>query len=303
MADQVGDLISLKGWQPSLSNTRLTHHGARSVTGCRRFHRSSLSSCMGSYRCREGVTPSSESLSTISTEMLKSYTTSSTISGRSMENLTPVHLTRTGAFRELLNQISRGYSRYTSGSLPPRKTLAFVLKMHDRYGVCSTSQQRWRANKKGQASARLVLLEEHEQIHWWLLVREEGEGLVTQLETLSDAKSKAGRVAYCGYELVRETKKGAERPRWTWRMQDATVTQWRDKIRNSVRSQRDDGVRQIMHSLRRVPTFSGVRPQAYSLAAFTKSEWKRARRGNFPVPDIALGWQGRYKQAKTRPLT
>jgi len=219
-----------------------------------------------------------------------------------MDNLTPVHLTRTGAFRELLNQVSRGYSRYTSGGLSPRKTLAFVLKMHDRYGVCSTSQQRWRATKKGEAPARLVLLEEHQQIHWWLLVREEGEGLVTQLETLSDAKTKAGRVIYSGYELVRETKKGADKPRWTWRMQDVTVAQWRDKIRKSARSQRDDGVRQIMHSLRRVPTFSGVRSQAYSLAAFTKAEWKRARRGNFPVPDIALGWQGRYKQAKTRPL-
>lgn len=214
-----------------------------------------------------------------------------------------LHPNKTEAMRRLLHLISHGSTGWTGGEVPRTKAEALVLKFTDRYRIDATPDQRWRAKKRGEAAAALVMLEGAERadpLTWWLLVTP-GAGLVRQLETLQDATRKGQRIEVTGYELVQTPRKGALAA-WTWRMTAATVEAWEERIRVAVRHRSEDQIRQALWSLGHVPGFREIRSQAYRLHALMRGEWQRTQRGEWPYDKFFVGWVGRYKSPKGAPV-
>lgn len=214
-----------------------------------------------------------------------------------------LHPNKTEAMRRLLHLVSHGSTGWTGGEVPRTKAEALVLKFTDRYRIDATPDQRWRAKKRGEAAAALVMLEGAERtdpLTWWLLVTP-GEGLVRQMEILQDGTRKGQRITLTGYELVQTPRKGALAS-WTWRMTAATVEAWEERIRVAVRHRSEDQIRQALWSLGRVPGFREIRTQAYRLHTLMRGEWQRTQRDEWPYEKFFVGWVGKFKAAKGAPV-
>jgi len=207
---------------------------------------------------------------------------------------------KTDAMRQILNMVSRGYSRYTTGEVQITKAEALYLKFSDRYGIAMTAQQKWRAKERGEANAHFVAWIEDETIHWWLLATN-GQGVINDLEKLQDASDKKTRIEITGYELVKTPREGAK-AQWSWRMTTQTYQDWESRLKAAVRHFSDDGMRQAIYSLKRVPAFAESRRQAFTLAKLAKEDWKRIKRDEWPYGEVYLGWFGQYKKADALPL-
>lgn len=197
--------------------------------------------------------------------------------------------------RNILDAVSKGYVHYVHGAIKPSKFHAFSIKLADRYGTERNAQQRYRAKAKGHANSKLFAWFDGELIQWVLTVTE-GDGLVTQLESLNDATSKKTRLIVDSYELVKTPRAGRQAA-WTWRMTKQAIEDWQSRIKSSVRQKHDDAIRQALWSLKRVPSFHEVRKQGFALAKLMKSEWRRSMRSEWPYGEIYIGWQGKFKKA------
>ncbi|MGV0950939.1 MAG: hypothetical protein ACOYB3_09705 [Azonexus sp.] len=214
-----------------------------------------------------------------------------------------LHPSKTEGMRRLLHLVAHGSTWWTGGEVARTKAEALTLKFLDRYRIDASADQRWRAKRRGEASAALVMLEGNEladPLHWWLLATP-GEGLVRQLETLRDATRKGQRIEHTGYELVQTPRKGALAA-WTWRMTAATIDAWEERIRVAVRHRSEDQIRQVLYSLGHVPGFREIRTQAYRLHTLVRGEWQRTQHDPWPYEQLHVGWVGRYRQPKGAPV-
>ena len=202
---------------------------------------------------------------------------------------------KTDAMRKILLLVSQGHFRYVSGIVTAKKAKALHLKFSDRYRVDATTQQRYRAKKKGQANTHLILWSENKEIYrWWILVSA-GEGLVCDLETLLDATNRKTRIELTGYEVVKMPRKD-NLAAWTWRMTQENFQAWQERLKASVRSKSSEAIRQAMFSLKATPGFAGSRRQAFLLLREAQGDWKRVQKGDFPHSDLFITWYGRFKK-------
>lgn len=201
---------------------------------------------------------------------------------------------KTDFMRQLMNSVSKGYFFYTSGNIDPKKFESLHYKFCDRYQIDRNTQQRYRAKLKGICNSKLIAWLDGDSVQWVLLVTD-GEGLVGQLESLSDVRNKKSRLTVDAYELVKEPRKGQEAA-WTWRMCANAYREWEERIKTSIRQKNEDRIRQALWSLKRIPGFRSVRQQAFKLLSMAKGEWKRSMRSEWPHGDIFIGWQGRFKK-------
>ena len=208
-----------------------------------------------------------------------------------------VFIYKTDAMRRILQLVSRGYTRYTTGQSHPKKLQSMIYKFEDRYGINRTTQQRYRAKVKGEANAQLVLwLSSDDVVEWWLLVTS-GEGVVKDLETLLNTTQRSERIEVTGYSLSKRPRKESGSA-WTWRMTDDNYTAWQERLRTAVVSKNDELIRQAMFSLKRTPAFSGSRKQAFALFRYAKAHWKKINGSEWPYEDIYIGWFGKFQKAK-----
>jgi hypothetical protein len=237
-----------------------------------------------------------ESLLSIATIVLYSYKALTT-KQQKFYAMSQVYTHKTDAMRQLLNLVSRGYSRYTRGTVAPKKLEALTLKFEDRYRIEKTSQQRFRSRIKDEANCFLIAwLESPEVVHWWLVVTA-GTGLIEDLETLQDAAHKKTRIELTGYELVKTPREGT-RAQWSWRMTTECYGAWETRLKTAVRQYSDDALRQALFSLKRVPAFAESRKQAFALAKLAQAEWARSKSTAWPYGAIYLGWFGQFKKAE-----
>lgn len=70
---------------------------------------------------------------------------------------TPVSPSKSAALSRTLDLVSRGYTRYISGTCPAHKAIALANKFHDKYGVGCSPAQRITRKQKGLANTALVM--------------------------------------------------------------------------------------------------------------------------------------------------
>lgn len=206
---------------------------------------------------------------------------------------------RTDAMRQIL-KLLRHNENYISGKTDLRYAPVIAAK-HESYGAFVDEMSRYRWKKKGIASVRTVYLIDEDRFFYWVFVSK-GQGLVCELEELKSTINKHTRVEFAGYEAVRMPRKGEEGSPWTWQFTAERYKRLKDDIQEVIRVKDFEKIHQWMHSLRRAPSFAGVRRQAYALAKGAEGEWKRSAKGPFPTVSFAMGWQGKYKVAKQVPL-
>ena len=203
--------------------------------------------------------------------------------------------------RRIVHHVSHAYSHYASGEVAPQKAHKLSLKFIDRYGVDRTTQQRYRAKKKGEANAHLVMLFEKDSdvISWWLLATE-GQGLAHDMEDLKDAKGRKTRIQFKGYELSVKPRKGEGlKPAWTWAMTAENKEAWRECLQVAVRARDQSLMKQALYSLKRTQGFARSRRDAFALFNETKRYWTKKRKGEWPYGDIFVSFHGRHKTAIT----
>lgn len=207
---------------------------------------------------------------------------------------------KTDYMRYITRLVSQGYIFWLSGEMdadPHYKIISMLAKFDDRYSVNATSQQRFRRRQKGLASVRFLawFCLKTLRLHWILLAT---EGQLDGGETFHDSRLKKQRIQISGYELKRQPRKGMS-PALSWAMTPETYEYWRSEIRFAIRQRDNQEFRQIWYSLRRVAGFRTLRKQVYRLQSYAIAEWKRSRKGDYPIEKIFVGWVGKYQKAET----
>lgn len=206
---------------------------------------------------------------------------------------------RTDAMRQILKLLQHN-ERYVDGCFDLRFAPVEAAK-HEAYGAFIEEMTRYRRKKNGIANVRAVYLLDNLRVFYWLFVSE-GDGLVAEIESLKNTTNKKDRVQFAGYEALRLPRQGEEGSPWTWQFRADRYNRLEEEITEAVRQKDFETIRQWSYSLKRAPSFAGVRKQAYKLAKKAEAEWQRSASGAFPSGSFAMGWQGRFKEAKQVPL-
>ncbi|WP_199734449.1 hypothetical protein [Aquitalea palustris] len=178
-----------------------------------------------------------------------------------MSASTPIARSKTAALARILDNVPKGYHRYTCGTVAARKAEALAQKFHTLYGIgCSPAQ---RLIRKGKGLANVVLV-----MHWpvdaekveWLLLATDGKGLET--ETLRDVGDKQ-RLKWLGYELARHTNRA--KVMWTWRRTKDEMTELHALIAMQANQHDTAAISETLERIARQPGFRGVRTQSWAL--------------------------------------
>ncbi len=213
----------------------------------------------------------------------------------------PIILYKAVLMQRIADAVRYGYRWHVSGTVPLNKATAFVRKFSSLYLVDARKDARYRRKRDGFGNAILFLWQPQPDgpLPWWLLVTD-GDHPAHVLEPLCDGDTV--RVQCTGYELVRLTKPGHDRPVLTWRMSKQTYAGWRERIIKTVRTRSSEQLYQAWHSLYHTPGFSGIRSQVGQLVALLRAEWRRSRPEPFPLSQGKLWYIQRLKTA-SRPLS
>ncbi|EBH0783660.1 hypothetical protein FJ875_26310 [Salmonella enterica] len=210
---------------------------------------------------------------------------------------------KTDYLRYIIRLVSQGYTFWISGEMdavPHYKIVSMLAKFDDRYSIHATSQQRFRRRQKDLASVRFLawFCPRTFRLHWILLAT---DGQLAGDEIFHDSRLKKQRIQVSGYELKLQPRKGML-PALSWAMTPETYEFWRSEIRLAIRQRDNQEFRQIWYSLRRVAGFRTLRKQVYRLQSYAIAEWKRSRKGDYPVEKIFVGWVGKFQKAETLTL-
>ncbi|WP_176079431.1 hypothetical protein [Paraburkholderia tropica] len=188
---------------------------------------------------------------------------------------TPIARSKTAALARVLDVITKGYCRYTQGTVSASKAESMARKFHLCYGIGCTPAQRVTKRKRGLANALLVMYwpEGRQQVEWLMLVAD-GEGM--EGETLLGIADKP-RLVWLGYELVRRPERG--RTAWTWRRTASEMAELYALIAEYGNKRNVKLLGGLLQTLANQPGFHGVREQSMRL-------FQEARRlgfsGDFP---------------------
>ena len=172
-----------------------------------------------------------------------------------------------------------GYHYYTIGYVPYERAARLVNKFDRYYRISADKNERHRARLRGEGSAYLLLYIAPDQDRlMFILMVTDGDHPAHKLENLKDAREPHARITITGYELVRQTRAGSDRPVITWRMTKSNYENWRERIRKTVRSRGEKSVQEMITTLVHSPGFSGIRTQVKRLGQLFRAEWKRANR-------------------------
>lgn len=195
--------------------------------------------------------------------------------------------------QRVCDYVRTGHKAYISGVTDTSKIFNTWEKLVRNNPVFDDKLKAFRARERGEATGRLLLYQNPrnpEKIFWFLLVHGKKEQL-PKGENWKHAEDPHNRIHFTGYELVRVTKEGLEKPVWTWRYTRERYEDLRDSMVLSIRSNRDQDFKNLIQKIFGTMGFSGSREQAKNLATLAKEEWKR-RRQNDEIPEIpkGIGW-------------
>lgn len=207
----------------------------------------------------------------------------------------PIFTYKVDAMRSLQLLVSRGeYLRYTSGIIPKAKLKSMIFKMEDRYRINATKQMRYRAKQRGEANSKIVLWQDGDDMHFWLMVTN-GTGAVSDLEPLKDTTNKRTRIEITGYELIRVKK---EKTTWTWRLSQDNYSTFEERIKIACRHKNSQQIEQCFYSLQHMPVFAEMRKQCFKLFKLLQAEYLRSHKAPYPKT-LVKGFYGRFKAPTT----
>ena len=184
------------------------------------------------------------------------------------------------AMQAISDAVCRGQTYYVSGVTSVEK-LPNALSVFDlKYGAFADRNERARRKRSGVGNVTAVLLfdSKNNKVDWLLLTTppKVARHTIHETDKLKDSLTSGQRIEINGFELVRLTKKGIEKPRWTWRMTKSIFQVWRDYVIVTVRSRSHHRMENMLYQLASSPGFGGIRDQAKDLIKLYKAEVKRA---------------------------
>lgn len=212
--------------------------------------------------------------------------------------------------------VRTGHIHWTAGVVPVDRVHRLVRKFTRLYAVGLDRNRRFRAKRRGEANATLLLVwmsTVQTHIQWVLLVTP-GDHPAHELERLEDAGTREGRVHLFDYELVHLTKRRSVRRRYpgsvsdtdhptpagerttsdpgqgrlvhTWRMRLDVYETLRERALAAARGRNAGEVRALLQELYHVPGFYGVRQQVGRVVALLRREYQRRRGSLAGFPEL-----------------
>lgn len=204
---------------------------------------------------------------------------------------------KTPFMQRIADIVRAGHTQYIMGTIPLNKAGFLAYKFENQFHTWRNKLEAWRAKKDGEANARLLFLHQAGDDHLtWVLLLHPGTKSDQSGQKWRDALT--DKIIVTGYELVRHTRKGSKNPSWSWRYAQKQMDLLRDAIVQAIRAKRDMELRQLIQSISRSPGFALIREQVKKLNDLIKSEWKRRRAKNDPMP--VLPHHGYARRLKDR---
>lgn len=196
-----------------------------------------------------------------------------------------VYKLKTPFMQRIADIVRSGHTQYTMGTIPLNKAGFLAYKFEKQFQTWRNKLQACRAKKDGESSARLFFLHQAGNDHLtWVLLFHPGTKPDQSGQKWRDVFT--DKIIVTGYELVRHTRKGSKKPAWSWRYTQKQHDLLRCSIVQSIRNKQDKELRQLIQSISRSPGFALVRDQVKKMNDLIKSEWKRRRAKNEPMPEL-----------------
>ena len=219
----------------------------------------------------------------------------------------PVLRTKTAYMQRLADLVRLGHRHHVTGEVTLDRACALVRKFRDLYLVHLPKDQRYRRKRAGLGNAHLVLWQpnvEAPMLIFALLVTP-GDHPAHRLEQLRDAYDRRERLQVgADYELVQHTRAGppavagappgkSPKASLSWRLTADREQAYRDEFRDLIRRNAVRDLVLLWHSIHRIVGFALARRQVFELRSMARAEWKRSRKGPFPVKGTRIGYVSR----------
>lgn len=179
----------------------------------------------------------------------------------------------TAAMQRISDAAGAGLTWFVECDLPRAKVAGFETKMIARYPQLARDRfLNHRVRKAGGSVYRLIVLDTPTEAvaRCWLMTN-----LPDGHERWSDAT--AVRPKLWMYETVRQTKEGAGRPVWTWRIEKTAYRGLREVLIERIRKKQDQELLAFCEGSKKWAGFAGVRVQHKALGSLLWDEWRRSR--------------------------
>jgi len=198
----------------------------------------------------------------------------------------PISSTPAASLDRILDNVPKGYTRYTCGTIKEDKIQKLVDKFRIRHNIHASPTQRFTRKKKGRANALLTVylplcnadasaVTISDTVPWLLQFT---SGELDSHEKLLDVTDKPC-LQWLGYELVRHAFRG--KTSWTWRRSKEDVEGLFGRLGELCNRRQWREVEQLLQSAAREPGFHGIREQTYQLCQAAQ------RRGyDGPIPHL-----------------
>lgn len=178
-----------------------------------------------------------------------------------MLRYTPVSDTSAAALIRIQNNLSKGYTRYISGSFCATKLHSVARKLHQRHNIGASPSQRHTRKKKGIANALLTIyLPPSASSAEFLL--QFTPGALQSPEKLLEATKKP-HLQFLEYEFVRREFEG--KIGWTARRSKARQQQLYSELEHLYRKKYFGSIKTFLEKAAAEPGFRGIRQQNYEL--------------------------------------
>jgi hypothetical protein len=208
---------------------------------------------------------------------------------------------KSAAMRILLETVQRGSRYWIGGVIPIDKALRLADKFAQYYATNASQSKRSWNKAHGRANCTLIMYPDNDQnithVRWWLLVTP-GIGLVYQEEKLQDCHDPHQRLMWGEqYELLHlQHLRGGGR-RWTWQMQKQRNDEMTKSMSqyasghghfnnvtsknnahesNTITVERTDNLGALIHAIKLMPGFHGIRMQQMHLYAVGRECWNKS---------------------------
>lgn len=192
------------------------------------------------------------------------------------------------------------YPYHVHATLPTKKLDAVVNKFKERYPDLSRDRKyAWRQRKAGLSTHKLIVFkpDTEKDINGFFVLMASSKD--DSGENWLDARERKERIVVYGYELVRHTRKGNNKPAWTWRISSERYKKHVEQLVDAIAKKKDVWIVKWIASTLTWPGFAGVRAQHKALKKIFYGKWNRLRK-NMPPTWPRLPYVTRKATSKNR---